>query len=166
MTIPLKQNSFIIIDHINMNFNKNITNISYTLQNDGIHSTLINLTIETFYEVVKSRITGSINFPENDRDREYKRQYFKTSLDTARLLKGAFGNSITKALAQKILETKNLTIPLKKGFYYFYDFSIPDIFLPFGSPSRALIKCVYDGKIKREKKTVLGSSWEFFIHRI
>ncbi|CRK89140.1 CLUMA_CG002901, isoform A [Clunio marinus] len=97
-----------------MNFNKNITNASYTLQNDGIHSTSISITIETFYEAVKGRITGSINFPENDSDREYKRQYFKTSLDYERLLKGVFGNSLIEKVARQILETTNLTIPLKK----------------------------------------------------
>ncbi|CRK89141.1 CLUMA_CG002902, isoform A [Clunio marinus] len=149
-----------------MNFNKNVTNISYTLQNDGVHATLVYVSFDNFYEVVKARIRCSINFPENDRDREYKRQYFKTSVDFERLLKGVFGNSLIEKVARQIFETKNLSMPLKQGRYYLNDLSFPDITLPYGLPSRACMKGVLEAKIKGQKKSVLGSSWEFFINRV
>ncbi|CRK89143.1 CLUMA_CG002904, isoform A [Clunio marinus] len=156
-----------MIDNINLKFNKNITNISYTLQNDGIHSTSLNVSFDNFYDIGKLRFTFSINFPENDQDQRYKREYFRTTADLGKLLKGAFGNSFTEQMIRNVMvTTKNLSIPLKKGFYYIHDFSFPEIFLPYGLPTRACLKSVLEGKIRGQKKSVRGSSWEFFIHRI
>ncbi|CRK89139.1 CLUMA_CG002900, isoform A [Clunio marinus] len=166
MALTYKSHSVIIITDLKVSFNKTLTNISYVLVNDGVHPTLLHITMDYFFEIVKARLICSINCPENERDRGYKRQYFKTSLDFGKIFKGVFGNSITEKIGRSFLKETKITMPVKEGRYVVYNFSLPDIILPFGLPSRAYLHCLIDGKTKGEKKSVHGSTWEYFVKRI
>ncbi|CRL02998.1 CLUMA_CG016586, isoform A [Clunio marinus] len=159
--------SAIMIDRVKINFDVSFTNFSYALQNDGVNSTLINVTIHAYHEVTKIKVFLQLLLPENDGDRHYGREYFKTSVDFDRVAKGIFGNSILQMITERLGVTSDiLKLPMKKGIYSVCNFTMPDQLLPSFLPSRALLKFRIVVNIKGSKKSFRSSSWEVYIRRV
>ncbi|CRK89138.1 CLUMA_CG002899, isoform A [Clunio marinus] len=151
---------------MNIDFDKNITNISFALGNDGVHATVLNVTFENFGDLTKIKLYVGVSFPENSNDQSYKREFFRTALDLEKMSSGVYGNSIVEMITRNIFKTSNITMPLKKGHFGFWNFSFPDNFLPSGSPSKACIKIRVVGKFKNKKTSFVASVWEIFIKRV
>lgn len=71
---------------------------------------------ETIYGV---KVDVGIFLQESKEDKNFQRQYFKTSLDLGRFLKGVRGNALTSMIIDSVLSNPDfkMKIPLEKGNY-------------------------------------------------
>lgn len=99
-----------------MDYNKQIANYTFNLFNDRVSSTIFNVTCELKADIAKAQIIFKISLPENDNDRSYSREFFKTSIDAVRIANGIQGNSILRSLAGSFLKAIDFEIkfPFKK----------------------------------------------------
>lgn len=111
----LLQNGLFIVSKLTVRFNEALCNISINMINDGIHDTLMNVTVTTFVEVKKVLLYLSIKLPESSNDKQYKREFLKTSFDIEKLFNGIFSNFIGRAVMENFKSTANfeLKFPFK-----------------------------------------------------
>lgn len=94
--------------------NEAICNFKYNHTCDGIQECRINVNIDSFFEVTKILIYLKIRTPENENDREFKRELIRTVVDVEKVIKGVFGNPVIQAITKDLL--KSINFPLKFPF--------------------------------------------------
>lgn len=57
-----------------------------------------------------------MNMPDDKNDDEYKREFFKTSIDAQKILKGIYGNYVTESIMENFVKSINFDtkFPIKK----------------------------------------------------
>lgn len=93
-----------------------LTNVTFHLNNDGVHDTAFNMTQELFVDVQKVKAIVNINMQENDEDQEYRRLFFKTTLDYEKLFNGVYGNYFSRALMANFFKSIDFEVkfPFRK----------------------------------------------------
>lgn len=101
----------LIILH-NEQLSKHVANFIVNSENEFV----INVTTQYYVDVLKVWLTIKIDLPEDENDKNYRREYFKTSIDCEKLAKGIHGNYMIKGLAEQYLKHIDfeLKFPMKK----------------------------------------------------
>lgn len=96
--------------------NEKILNITFQLFNDKIHDTAITFILDFFFEIEKMKCIFTINIPENEGDRSFKRTLVSTSVDMGKLLEGTRGNFATQAFMENYMKSIDFEpkLPFKK----------------------------------------------------
>lgn len=100
-----RQESLIIVNQINVNNNYQHGNLTTKLTNDGVHDSVINATLETFSTFGKMTMIIRLNIPLNDQDNEYRREFFKTSVDVGKFFQGVQTNFVVKTFSDVFLKS-------------------------------------------------------------
>lgn len=81
----------------------------------------MNCTIELKDVLQKLTSIITINVPENELDRDYSRQYFKTSIDAEKILDGKFGSFVVKSFTESLIKSMEAEpkFPFQKVAYNF-----------------------------------------------
>jgi hypothetical protein len=110
------QQSILVIKDLKFIPNKNVVRINHTLQNDGVHSFLLNMTFQNLEVFTKAWAYFSIRAPADKNDREYKREILKTVVDIEKAFKGIQSNVIVSMFFESIIKTcdQELKLPSKK----------------------------------------------------
>lgn len=87
-----------IIHHLNVDKDIQFVNFTSSVLSDGTHSSLMTVISELFVDIEKLTARFSVKLPENQKDEDYKRVFFRTSIDIEKFFKGIDGNYITKAI--------------------------------------------------------------------
>lgn len=106
----------IVYHRIRQECNDKFVELNITLQNDGVHDTIINITFETFGDLENILIISKVNLPEDKNDNLFKKEYFKTTIDLKRMSKMIKGNALMRYVAEHALKSLDfeLKFPLKK----------------------------------------------------
>lgn len=106
----------ILIDRVDYHFNEKINVVNFTLQNDGVHDTVINFCAETFAVIEKMIGHVRITTPMDDDDKIYAKPFFSTSVDVSKLLKGVQGNFVLKVFLENFFKSIDFEpkLPMKK----------------------------------------------------
>lgn len=96
--------------------------MTYKFFNDEIHSYSISVAAETFSVISKLWVYLTLNIRENENDKNYNREIIRTVVDVDKTVKGIYGNSIVKFLAELIFKSLEFEfkLPLKKVRFFFY----------------------------------------------
>lgn len=79
--------------------------VNFSIQNDGVHDTIINFYAETFAVIEKMSGHVRITTPMNDDDKTYEKEFFRTSVDVEKLMKGVQGNFVIKVFLENFLKS-------------------------------------------------------------
>lgn len=129
-----------------------MTNYSLRTRDDGVSSSLLNVTLNLLEEVIDARFEITVKMPESTKDSKFTRTLFRTTINMSRFLRGVGGNSLSKMLMSKIVETVDFEFkfPLKPGIYRMINLSWKGEFLPLITTNGSLeLKAV--GKFKKAK---------------
>jgi hypothetical protein len=107
----------LIINRVDFINNLKLFDVNVTLNNDGIHATLISATGKYQFDLLKMTMKLLVRLPENDRDENYQRVFFRTSIDLTKFYNGIGGtNPVTKALMDSLAKSIDFEpkLPMKK----------------------------------------------------
>lgn len=82
-----------------------MANNTVSVFNDHVNDTLISSSIELKLAVEKYIIIMKFNVPEDDIDREYRREFLKTTIDVEKAMDGKFGGFLVKTLMVNLLRS-------------------------------------------------------------
>lgn len=90
--------------------------MSFSVLNDGVHDSWLSSVIEFLVDVEKMLSIIKVNIPENDADKSFRKEFFKTSLDVENLYRGVTGSILAKLLVTNFTQYLNFepTFPMKK----------------------------------------------------
>lgn len=77
-----------------MNANDKVASIKIDTFNDGVHDSVLNITIEHKFDVLQMRMLVKVNLPIDKRDTTYQRELFQTNVDVEKLFKGITGTFV------------------------------------------------------------------------
>lgn len=91
-------------------------NTTLKIINDGIHSFSLNFTAQTFVGITKIWIYMKINFPEDENDKNFRKEFIRTVINVEKALNGRSGNFLTNKIGESFMKSSNfeLKFPLKK----------------------------------------------------
>lgn len=77
----------------------------------------MNFTVEFSVDIVRLWVRISINLPDSENDQKYGNEFFKTSIDVPKLIRGIYGNYFTKSFMVNFLKSIDfeLKYPKKKA---------------------------------------------------
>lgn len=86
------------------------------MNNKASHTNLINSTFETFDSLEALNFYVKISIPENEEDRQYRRDVLRTVVRIEKAVKGAYSNGLIGTLMDSLLKsaTFDLRLPLAK----------------------------------------------------
>lgn len=152
-----------MVENFQINCNYNYVNLTITSFNDGIHDTLVNVTFRTFVVLQKMAMTIKIRVPINEKDNNYQKEFFQTSIDLSKLYYGARGNYVTKILADAFIGPTSSSyklFPMAKNFFYeSYNKSIDSSLVPKLIEFKGLIESRTIGKVLGKKSGDYLHSW-------
>lgn len=95
--------------------NKEAINITSTIFNDGLHDSLVNMTVQHFVTIENEMLYIKFNLPLFEGDQNYQRQVLSTVTDMKKFMKGVNGNFITKSILERLSTSVDfpLEFPLK-----------------------------------------------------
>jgi hypothetical protein len=116
-TLDPQQHCVFLINQLDLKANNQFFNITARIVNDGIHDTVIFGVGEYFFDCEKLTVKLLVKLPENDRDENYQRVFFRTKIDMSRFFNGIGGTNLaTKALMDSMIKSIDFEpkLPLKK----------------------------------------------------
>lgn len=130
--MELFQNCILVTNEIRFACDPKIAKITFNLQNDGIHDSIANATIELFKQVEKLLITGVVSMPAFERDDKYQLILVKSVTDVDKLFKGFYGNFVTRTIMESFKNSIDfeLKLPFKKRAYIITNFTASDKYVP------------------------------------
>lgn len=98
------------------NTNPKLANFSVQLFNDDVHDTTVNMTLELFAFVTKMMTNLRLALPESGGDKDYRREFFKVTIDMNKFFKGNSGNFMSNALMENFNKSIDFEpkFPMKK----------------------------------------------------
>lgn len=108
-----------IVNKAEIDFNRDLVNVTYNFRTDSFEDTVINMVTETFATIDALTITSKLFLKQKETDQKYSRLLFQNACDVEKLLKGLGGNFIAKALIQSTRKSVDfeLKFPFKKVKY-------------------------------------------------
>lgn len=93
-----------VFDRIASNVNNKTGSIKFDIFNDGVHASVLNVTIEHKFDILQMKMLVKVNLPIDKRDTNYQREILKTNVDVDKLFKGVTGNFVMQAFMEKYLD--------------------------------------------------------------
>lgn len=108
--------SIVFVDHVNVNCNHQFINATFKVYNDGINPSLTEATFDVFADIAMIVISVKINIPENENDKNYGREFFKTSINLAKLFSGVQSSFVAKLFMETLVGriAFDLKLPFKQ----------------------------------------------------
>lgn len=91
------QDGLFLITKIDEESNPAVMDVKYDLLNDGIHSTLINITFKLLRPLLGSKCYLRASMASNKSDRQYDLEIINTVFDVAKLMKGVSSNMMIRS---------------------------------------------------------------------
>lgn len=93
-----------------------ILNVSFV--NDGIYDTFVNVSYESFVDIHGVTFNFILRVPETSSDKNYGREFIRTSVNVEKFLNGNRGNFMTAILLEQLLKFIDFEakFPLQKVF--------------------------------------------------
>lgn len=116
------QECLIICNRVDVDFDKKLGSASIELFGDGTHDTRMNISVETFFQIEKLTAMLKISFPEDKNDTECRKEYFRTSIDMAKVFSGYQGTVFLRAFMENFYNSIDFEpkFPLKKVGFEMY----------------------------------------------
>lgn len=112
LTSRLPQNSIIIVDKLEFETNPAIGNLSFVFKEHHTYGQVVNATIQSFVTATNGLVYVSINFPDDENDQKYQKQFLRTSFDVQKVLKGIYSNPIAKNFIQNLNDSIDFELKL------------------------------------------------------
>lgn len=87
----------IYIDRHTLDFDEKLVNMTMTYFPDQKRNSVVNLTIETIKTITKILIYVTLKVPENQNDREYRREVIRTVIDFGKFIENSQSNPVLRA---------------------------------------------------------------------
>lgn len=81
-----------------MDINKDIGEVTIIVHTDRIHDSSLDITIINKVVVQSFMLYMTFNLPEDEDDKVYRREIFKTTVDPKKLMDGIYGSYLLKSL--------------------------------------------------------------------
>lgn len=78
------QESIILMDHIHVNCSYKIANFT----NDGVHDSILNVSMETFDTIENILVSAIIKVPANEKDKNYLKEFYRIAVHMKKLFNG------------------------------------------------------------------------------
>jgi hypothetical protein len=97
-----------------------------------------------------------INIPEDENDRDFRRELFKTTVDWDIIAKGMNGSFFVSLMTQQIMTKAEFKVkfPMQKGIYNVTNISITESMFPFPLSTEVLAETRHIGKVVGQKASV------------
>lgn len=82
--------------------NKDVMNVTSEIFNDGLHDTLINMTVQYFVTIETEMLYIKFNLPLYEGDDRYQRRILSTVTNMNKFMKGVNGNFVTKSILERL----------------------------------------------------------------
>lgn len=81
-----------------------------------LNESLLNISTEYFVDVQKILVSVNVNFPEDKSDKNFRREFFRTSIDGEKVFKGLYGNFVLRTFMENYLKSvgQKTVFPVKK----------------------------------------------------
>lgn len=101
---------------VNYIADKKLVNASVETFNDGIHDTLLNVTLDIYKAVQNVFVDFQIRLPESSDDNNYRTVFFRSKINAKKILQGVRGNFLITLFVDTIVKSLDfdLTFPMKK----------------------------------------------------
>lgn len=101
---------------------ENIAAINITLENDGLHDTIMNVTLESFIDFDNILVLSKLYLPDDKSGKSFTREYFSTSLDVSKITKAMKANALIRVVVEDLLKSLDfeLKFPMKKVRFMSY----------------------------------------------
>lgn len=101
---PMFCSCLIYIDHVKLDVNPKLANVSVQHAPNAKGESVSNITIVSYVNVTKLLVYVSLRIPENKSYREYKQELVKTVADVEKVLKGLQSNPVVNGFVDNILK--------------------------------------------------------------
>lgn len=110
------QISHIKIHYIVISSNEKVSKTTFKIYYDKNNNTVLNTDLILLVDVEKMVSTVKISVPENKKDKSFRKEVFKTSIDMDKLFNGVQGTYFAKVLLENYFTSINFEpkFPLKK----------------------------------------------------
>lgn len=85
--------------------NPDVIKVNISMVNDGVHSTVLNFTVQTFKTLNMAKSYLKISVPTDDSDKSYNRQIINTVFDVEKVLNGISSNMLIKSLSESLFKS-------------------------------------------------------------
>jgi len=83
-------------------------NMSIATNNDG--DSLLNITHEAIVPIEKLSLTFTLQFPMDDKDKDYQIKFLKSTIDVCKITRGTMGNFIVKMLMDEFYKSADFKV--------------------------------------------------------
>lgn len=96
---------FITVDRLIVNNNDDVARLTVKVLSERNTNSIMNVTIE--FKEVTQKLTAilTMNVPESENDQNYRREYFKSSVDVEKIFDGKFGSFIVKSFMENFIKS-------------------------------------------------------------
>lgn len=102
--LPIFTSCIIYIDRASFGSNPKICDVTVNYTHNAKGESLTNVTAVTHVNVTKLFVYVSFRVPENENDREYRRELIRTVVDVEKVLNGLQSNPVVKGYVDNILK--------------------------------------------------------------
>jgi hypothetical protein len=88
-----------------------VSNLTIDFYNDRIHGAVLNATLEWKVVITQYKAEVKVMTQEDKSDKIFNREFFRTSFNLNRLLRGVYGNFLVRLFFEQL--TKSAKYPIK-----------------------------------------------------
>lgn len=91
--------------------------MNISLKNDGLHDTIMNVTLESFIDFDNVLVLSKLYLPEDKSGKSFTREYFRNSHDVSKITKAMKANALIRMVVEDLLKSLDfeLKFPNEKG---------------------------------------------------
>lgn len=162
----LSQNSMLIVDKLEFETNPAIGNLSFVFKDHQTYGQVVDVTVQSFVTATSGLVYVSINFPDDENDQKYQKQFLRASFDVQKVLKGIYSNPIAKNFVHNLNDSIDfeLKLPFKpvrekrilrrfidvyefQRVYRLSNFHMSDAFIPIFTTTKGKVDVRVVGKV-------------------
>lgn len=100
-----QQKSLVIVDHVRKTrLDKNIE-VNVTVFNDGIHDSLLNVSLFYSVKVFAMKVAWEIRIPENDEDDQYRKIFMRSNVDVGKMITNLKGIPVVTSILSNVIKS-------------------------------------------------------------
>lgn len=99
-----------MVDHINVNCNYKVVNLTVKVLNDGSGGSLLNATLELFETIENFLASIIVRVPANEKDKNYQKEFYRTTIDFKKVLKGIQPSFVAKVIMENFQKAADFEV--------------------------------------------------------